>query len=244
MLDLSQIALFFICALTSAFTASVGVGGGVILLAILPNFLAPAIVIPIHGATQLMSNVSRFVFDWRMVRWDLVKPYLPGALLGGLVGFYFLDVFQFDYLPLILAVFILLCTWTDLVVRLGVVLGNMFFLGGVQTFLSLFVGAIGLIVPPILFKKGLNKDAVIATQSVFMSGMHGFKVAAYVAAGFAFREHWVVMVLMLVGSSFGSYIGQRWRNKIPEQAGIRVMKWLITALALQLIVSFVLSFRV
>ena len=52
------------------------------------------------------------------------------------------------------------------------------------------------------------------------------------------------MVLMLAGSSFGSYIGQRWRNKIPEQAGIRVMKWLITALALQLIVSFVLSFRV
>ena len=234
---LTQLGLFFICVLTSAMTAGIGVGGGVVLLGILPNFLAPAIVIPIHGATQLASNISRFVFDWRAVRWDLVKPYVPGALLGGVIGYFLLDDFSFEYLPLILGVFILLCTWTDLIGQMGRVLGNMFVLGGFQTFLSLFVGAIGLILPPILFKKGLSKNDVIATQSALMTTMHGFKVAAYVGAGFAFREHISLMVLMLTGSAIGSFLGQRIRHKIPEKEGIFAMKWAITALAIQLVVK-------
>ena len=102
----------------------------------------------------------------------------------------------------------------------------------------------GLVVPPILFKKGLDKNTVIATQSVFMTAMHGFKVAVYVAAGFAFSEHIPLMVLMLAGSSVGSYLGQRWRDKIPEKTGVLVMKWLITALSLQLMLRYFLSFGV
>lgn len=87
MLTMNDAGLFVLCALTSALTSVIGVGGGMTLLATLPNVLAPNLVIPIHGATQLISNLSRLALDWRLVAWRLIVPFLPGALIGaGLAG--------------------------------------------------------------------------------------------------------------------------------------------------------------
>lgn len=235
MFEFSQWLLLIVCALTSAMTAGFGVGGGVVLLAVMPHFFAPSLVIPIHGATQLMSNGSRMVLDWRGVRWDIIRSYLPGSIIGAVLGYFMLDKINFEHLPLVLGVFILLCTWTRIVQTLGIVLQNMFLLGVIQTFLSLFVGAIGLILPPILLKKNLSKNTVISTQAVMMTTMHAFKVASYVAAGFAFSKHITTLLLMLTGSAIGSYCGRWLRGVVPEQTGVMIMKVVVTVLALQLI---------
>lgn len=243
MLEMNYILLFVLCAFTSTMTAAVGAGGGTLLLAFLPNVLAPHLVIPIHGATQLASNLSRLALDWRMARWrDIILPYLPGALAGGVIGYFALGRFSFEYLPLILGVFVLLVTWTNLVQRSGVLLNNMTLLGLVQTALSLFVGAFGMIVPAILLRKGLKKDETIVTQSAMISIMHAFKVATYVAAGFAFFEHIPLMAMMLLGAVAGSWLGKRLRGKINEEQGVWLMKWLITIAAVQLVVSSSFSF--
>ena len=44
---------------TSALTAVVGLGGGIILLSVMLLFYEPLIAIPLHGAVQLVSNASR-----------------------------------------------------------------------------------------------------------------------------------------------------------------------------------------
>ena len=49
--------------ITSFMTAAIGVGGGIGLLAVMPQFLPISAVIPLHGLIQLVSNCSRFVFD-------------------------------------------------------------------------------------------------------------------------------------------------------------------------------------
>lgn len=141
-----------------------------------------------------------------------------------------------------LLLFVICALTSAMTAGLGVVLQNMFLLGVIQTFLSLFVGAIGLILPPILLKKNLSKNDIIATQSVMMTAMHAFKVASYVAAGFAFSEHIGTMLLMLAGSALGLYGGRWLRGTIPEQTGVMAMKVLITILGAQLIVPAVLKF--
>ena len=86
MLTWTDGALFALCATTSAITSAIGVGGGMLLLVFLTNVLSANLVIPIHGATQLVSNVSRLLLDWRLVPWRrLMLPFLPGALLGGMI---------------------------------------------------------------------------------------------------------------------------------------------------------------
>lgn len=238
MVTWNEVGLFALCATTSALTAVIGVGGGMTLLATLPNVLAPNLVIPIHGATQLISNLSRLALDWRLAAWHLIVPFLPGAVVGAVFGFLLLDGFSFEYLPLILGVFILLVTWTKLVQRSGVLFNNMTVLGIFLTSTSLFIGSMGLILPSVLLHQGLKKDEAIITQSAMMAIMHSFKVVAYVLAGFAFWRYGSMMVMMLSGSVLGSYVGKFLRGRVNEARGVWLLKWTVSALAAQMIVRW------
>lgn len=235
MVTMNEVGLFALCAMTSALTSVIGVGGGMTLLATLPNVLAPNLVIPIHGATQLISNLSRLALDWRLVAWRLIWPFLPGAAIGAVLGSLVLGGFSFEYLPLLLGVFILLVTWTKLVQRSGVLFNNMTVLGVFLTSTSLFIGSMGLILPSVLLNQGLKKDEVILTQSAMMSVMHASKVVAYIAAGFAFWRYGGLMAMMLSGSVLGSYLGKHLRGRVNEARGVWLLKWTVTLLALQLI---------
>ena len=108
--------------------------------------------------TQFSGSTFGHSHTWRMVPWQKVMlPYLPGALIGGVLGYFALGRFSVAFLPIILGVFILLVTWTQWVQRFGMWLHNMSLLGGVQTFFALFVGTLGWLSAPILLQKGLKK---------------------------------------------------------------------------------------
>ena len=152
--SLSAVSFF-----TSFVTAALGIGGGLGLLSVMPAFLPMSAVVPVHGVTQLVSNASRFVFDWRHAEWRLLPAYLAGACLGGAVGYLFIGRVPDLYLTAVLGLFILLCTWTNLVKKLGKLVTGFFSIAFVQTFLSLFVASVGLISQPVLIKQGLAKIA-------------------------------------------------------------------------------------
>ena len=111
----------------------------------------------------------------------------------------------------------------------------------IQTFLSLFVASVGLISQPVLLKKGLSKDRVIVTHAMQMSVLHGLKVAAFVAAGFPFMRYWELTVTMVLASAAGSYAGGLFRDRIPEKAGVVMLKAGITFFACKMIVDTVLA---
>lgn len=72
--------------LTSMLSAVAGLGGGVILLLVIAQFVTPTTAIPIQGAIQLASNGSRATLlrrdvDWRVVGWTSLL-ILPASLLG------------------------------------------------------------------------------------------------------------------------------------------------------------------
>lgn len=56
------LALVATACLTSAMTAALGIGGGVLLLAIMSMLLPAAAIIPLHGLVQLGSNANRAAF--------------------------------------------------------------------------------------------------------------------------------------------------------------------------------------
>jgi hypothetical protein len=64
----SDILLVAIAAGTSTLTAITGIGGGMMLIAIMPGFLPAAAIVPVHAAVQLFSNSSRAFFGWRFRR--------------------------------------------------------------------------------------------------------------------------------------------------------------------------------
>ena len=91
--------LFFLIGvsfLTSAFTAIIGVGGGIALISVMPGLLPAAAIIPIHGAVQLASNASRVFFGFRHIDWRIFWPFAGGAVLGAVAGAQVMGGFRFD----------------------------------------------------------------------------------------------------------------------------------------------------
>ena len=50
-------------------TAVTGIGGGMMLIAIMPGFLPATAIVPVHAVVQLFANSSRALFGWRFLRW-------------------------------------------------------------------------------------------------------------------------------------------------------------------------------
>jgi uncharacterized membrane protein YfcA len=181
------------------------------------------------------------VFDYKHAELRLLPAYIAGACLGGAVGYLFIGRVPDLWLSAVLGVFILLCTWTNLVKKLGKVITGFSPLAFIQTFLSLFVASVGLISQPVLIKRGLEKNRVIVTHAMQMSVLHGLKVAVFVAAGFPFIQYWQIMLVMMVASAAGSWFGGFFRDRIPERAGVIALQAGITFFACKMILDVVLA---
>lgn len=237
----ATLSLSAVCFLTSLITGALGIGGGLGLLAAMPSFVPISAVVPLHGVTQFVSNASRYLIDYRHAETHLLPAYFTGACLGAAVGYFFIGRVPDHYLSAALGGFILLCTWTGLVKKLGRFVTSFFSLAFIQTFLSLFVASVGLISQPVLIKQGLAKDRVIVTHAMQMSVLHGLKVFTFVVAGFPFLLHWKIMLILIVASAAGSYVGTFCRNRIPERLGMIALKIGITFFAFKMIVDAVTS---
>jgi len=71
---------------TSCLAAVIGMGGGILLISLMPGLLPAAAIIPVHALTQLASNLSRALFGWRDVDLRIVPAFTLGALAGAWLG--------------------------------------------------------------------------------------------------------------------------------------------------------------
>ena len=233
---MTEVILTGAAFLTSAVAAIAGLGGGVILIALMPDFLPPQAVIPVHGIVQITSNVSRTLLGLRHIEWRLVRDYAAGAVVGALLGSRLVPLFAWDHLPLVLGAFILLFTWMPKPPGGRRLAGRFVGLGAVQTALSLFIGVGGPLNMPFLLRESLGRDRTVITHAVQMTSMHLLKVATFGLLGFAFAPYLQLMLGMVVGASLGSWAGTKVRGRVPEtwfRHGVRV---LITLLALRMLI--------
>ncbi|MEO1083847.1 MAG: sulfite exporter TauE/SafE family protein, partial [Acidobacteriota bacterium] len=213
---------------SSALTAVLGIGGGIFLIALMPGLLPMAAVVPVHGVVQLASNASRAFFARDHIAWQPLAPFAAGAVLGAVAGSRVLVELPERWLTLLLGLFILLVTWTPLGrLRLP---GRFFTVGAVQTFVSLFVGAAGPLVSPLLVREGYDHHRVVATHGAVMTLLHSMKTLIFVALGFAFVSWAPLIGAMVVAVTAGSWAGNRVRLRLPQAPLRTAFKILLTVL--------------
>ena len=231
----AEIALTIIATITSAIAGILGFGGGMLLIAIMPGFLPAAVIIPIHGLVQLASNSSRVALSLNHVAWHLLPQFLIGSAIGLAVFSTLLFNLSSEYIPLAIGSYILLNLWSKPFANAMIRFESFYIVGALQTGLSLIVGATGPLTQNILLKKLNNKDQIIATGAIFMSISHLAKIAVFGMIGFQFREYYLILILMSLGAILGSYIGSKVRKKVDNQIYIRVIKYLLSLLAIKMI---------
>lgn len=233
--SITFIGLIVISCFTSMLTASLGIGGGTLLLTVMAQLLPVQAVIPVHGVVQLGSNTGRALIMFRDVHWQHVLWFALGSVLGALIGGQIVVSLPISALQIGLGVFIIFTVWGP---KFAPTLANnkTLFLGGiVSTFLTMFIGATGPFVLAVIRAFKMERLSLVATNAVCLVLQHFLKILVFGFLGFAFAPYAPLLLLMVASGFAGTTIGKKLLIKINEQ---RFRYWLnivLSVLALRLI---------
>ena len=234
---MNELILGIISFLTSTVAGVVGLGGGMMLIAIMPSFIPLNALIPVHGLTQMSSNFSRAVFGYKDVQFEVIPKFLFGSFIGIAIFAAILNFISLEYVPLFIGTYILLSLWSEKFNEKIKRYESYFLAGFFQTGLSMVVGATGPLTMTLLLKDYKDKDKVVATGAALMSITHILKVFVFMYFGFVFFDYIGIIVAMIIGAVAGSWAGTQLRDKIDGKKFLMLLKILLSALAIHVIVG-------
>lgn len=222
-------------ALGSFLTASLGVGGGVMLLGVMAQVLPPQLIIPLHGVAQLGSNAGRAAMSWRHIDWKLIAAFLPGAVVGALIGSFVLVALPPAVMYLTIALFILYLCWGPKLPKMVLGSWGTVLAGGVTTFITLFAGATGPLVAAFIKQIHADRFRTVATFAMAMSLQHVLKIAVFEIAGFPLEPWLPLLACMIVSGAIGTWVGLKLLKRMSDHHFQRIFNIALTLMALRLI---------
>ena len=220
---------------TAAFGVVVGLGGGVLLIAVMATIFPPAAVIPLHGVIQLGANAGRIIVMRRQILFHLVPAFGVGAVIGAIIGGNLVVTLPTALLQIILGTFVLYICWAPQRLA-GVYSAPKFFaLGVVGAVITMFVGATGTLLAPYIAAACPDRRNYVATNAALMSFIHGLKVVVFGTLGFAFGPYIPLLAAMIAAGFLGTLAGRALLDRMSEKLFRRVFQIVLTALAFRLL---------
>ena len=232
---LTSVFLILAAGFTSFMTAALGIGGGLLLLALMASTIPVAALIPVHGLVQLGSNGNRALMTRQHIDWSMIKLFSVGALIGAAIGSVVVVQLPLYLIQFAVAVFILFLVWGNKPGKQELSKPGRIFAGAFTTFLTLFVGATGPLVAGFVHRNNYSKLQLTSTFASCMTLQHILKAVVFTFVGFAFFEWLPLVILMVASGALGTWIGLKLLNKIPADRFKQIFKIIITLLALRLI---------
>ena len=232
---MTELMLVPIVFFTSCLAAVIGMGGGILLIALMPGLVPPAAIIPLHAATQLASNISRAAFGWRDIDRGIIPAFTLGALAGAWLGGELYLSLDLRWLPALIGVLILLFTWVPLPRVPGGGQLSLAVLGFYQTGLGMLAGATGPVGAAVLMRRNTGRDWLVVNTAVYMTLNHGLRLSAFLVIGFSFAPWWQLVSGMVVAGICGSWVGTRLRGFVPQLNFQKCFRWLVSLLAARMI---------
>lgn len=239
---MAEAALIGIAFISSCVAGALGMGGGILLIALMPGLVPVQAIIPVHAVTQFASNSSRMFFGRPHIDFSLIPAFALGAVLGAALGGQIYQDLNLNWLPGIIGILILYITWAPLPKVSGGRKSALVALGFYQTGLGMLVGATGPLGAAVLRHYNSGRDWLVVNTAVYMSINHALRAIVFGILGFSFAP-WLWLILgMVVAGVLGSWVGTRLRSRIPQQSFQRAFKWLISLLALRMVAMSVQHF--
>jgi uncharacterized membrane protein YfcA len=243
-LDAVELVLFAVVAVvTSAITAVSGLGGGIILLAVMLLVLDPLVAIPLHAAIQLASNSTRALRLSDDVEWPYALRFALPLLPAGYLGLALASSIPADAGRAVIGVFALVATWRPSLLSLGgdrpVPPTGFYLVGAVAGVLNMSLGATGPAVAPVFRRATSGRMAFVATFAAAQVAGHLAKLVVFGLDGFAYLDWIVVLAVGSAAVAVGTVIGTTWLRRMSEQLFQAVFRVALTVVAAQLIYTAV-----
>lgn len=240
------LGLVVLSGFTSMLTASFGIGGGVLLLAVIAQTIPVKAIIPVHAAVQLGSNSGRVLIMFKDILWHFFAWFALGSILGASVGGQLVVNLPTNVLKASLGTFILLTVWGPKIWRSrsfsNLASTKTLIMGGVvSTFLTMFIGATGPLVLATIRIFKLNRLNLVATSAACLVLQHSLKILVFGLLGFAFSPYFLLILLMICSGLIGTIIGRKLLIKTDEKRFQRYLNIILSILALRLIVLAMVS---
>jgi uncharacterized protein len=234
------ITLTLCAVLTSIISGVIGMGGGVLLLAIMTFFVSYELLIPIHGIVQLVSNSSRTFYLRKNIRLDFFIPFLIGAPFGFILAYFILRGFKLtNYYYLILGLFVLYNVFKPKYkteIRLQkkgwALLG---FFAGIQGSL---IGVTGPLIAPFYLRTDISKEEVVATKAMQQIITHFLKIPLFLSLDFDYFKHFNIIILMSTAALIGTFYGVKLLAHIDHLLFRRLYRSVLFLAALKLLFKF------
>lgn len=233
--------LIVLASVTSLITASLGIGGGMLLLAVMAGVMPISALIPVHGLVQLGSNANRALMTWRHIDWQFLRMFAAGSLLGAFAASFVVIQLPLVAIQVAISLFILLSIWTPRAITKSQSTINHSISGAFTTFLSMFVGATGPLVATFVKRAHSDKMTITATLSSSMTFQHALKAAVFMSIGFSFWQWSGLIILMILSGAIGTWVGLRILKKITSHHFSMMFNLLLTLLAIRLLYQAVTS---
>jgi uncharacterized membrane protein YfcA len=227
--------------LASALSGMLGMGGGVVLLAVMASILPVAEVVPVHGVVQLTSNFSRTLALLPRVCWRIVALYAPGMVLGVVAGIRITGGEGLPGFKPAIGAFVLAFLLWDRFKPKRIVVPRWVFLpaGLVGGLLTVTLGATGPFLAAFFLRDDLERREIVATKAAIQSFGHLLKIPAFLSVGFDYvpRLQWIAPLLLCVIA--GTWIGTRLLGRMPDALFRKMFRVVLALMALRLLAPVV-----
>lgn len=235
LLPLDALWLVLTAGFTSLMTATLGIGGGVLLLLVMAQLVPVAALIPVHGLVQLGSNGNRALMTRRHIDWSLSGRFLLGALFGAGLASWVVVQLPLELIQLAVGGFILWMIWGPRPVVKTLTPLKTLLAGGLTTFFSMFVGATGPLVAAFVHRHSHDKMQTVATFAATMTGQHLLKGLVFSVVGFSFGEWLPLIAAMILSGMLGTWVGLNLLHRVSSVWFNRLFRIVVTLLALRLL---------
>jgi len=223
----------------SALSGVIGMGGGILLLAVMATVLAPPLVVPIHGVVQMTSNSTRAVTLIRHVDWRIFFSYCPTLSAGVFLGLQFYRGNEMEWFRPLIGLFVLGFLIWDRVRPRRLQLPRWAFIpaGLVGGVITILIGASGPYLAALFLRDDMDRETIIATKAAVQTVGHLFKIPAFLSIRFDYFAH-LDLLLPLLACAVGGTLFGRWAlGKMGERIFRILFRLVLLALALRLLVD-------
>ena len=245
------IILIFSAFITSSISAVLGMGGGIILLAIMALLIPNGyMVIALHGIIQLISNSTRTYIFRKYIDKNLIKEFSIGAILGAIISVLIISLaikfynvssaseIKVDFLKPMIGFFIIWYLFLKGPKKKKEA-KSFIKVGSISGLASIFIGATGPLIAPFFLDSNLNKENIIANKAACQMITHLTKIPLFL---FFFNVNYFneykLLVPLIIAVFIGTNFGKKILSFIPEKIFIKIFKSALFLIALKLILSF------
>lgn len=227
--DISSLTLgllLLVCVISAFISAVTGGAGGILMFAALNVAIPLRILVPIHGAVQLLNNLARVVYVRDHIRWDMCIPFFIGCTLGSVAMTLGLSKLDWQQLPLVLLAGLIFYTVfkPKRLPEIRLKPFGFFWVGIATGTLGILAGAVDPLLGAFFVRKDLTPKEIVANKSVMQAWCHALKVPAFIYLGFAFSDHLGLILLLTVAAVIGTRIGVTLLHRIDSEMFFKLMR--------------------